>query len=221
MFYGTVPWDPCVTTVIVVDDSSFARALMSGALRDAGITVLATVASASEAMEAAKLHRPEVAVLDLNLGAGPNGIDLAQALRRTDPAIGIVILTTYEDPRLLPIDADSLPLGSLYLIKDALTDIQMLVDAVGASLDTSRRLRIIDPPLSDRLTDAQADTLRMVAEGLTNAEIARQRGISERTVENTIGRIALRFGIQTSTTSNLRVKLAGVFQSMTGGNVSG
>lgn len=61
----------------------------------------------------------------------------------------------------------------------------------------------------------------MVAEGLTNAEIARQRGISERTVENTIGRIALRFGIQTSTTSNLRVKLAGVFQSMTGGNVSG
>ena len=132
-----------------------------------------------------------------------------------------MILTTYEDPRLLPIDADSLPLGSLYLIKDALTDIQMLVDAVGASLDTSRRLRIIDPPLSDRLTDAQADTLRMVAEGLTNAEIARQRGISERTVENTIGRIALRFGIQTSTTSNLRVKLAGVFQSMTGGNVSG
>jgi len=221
MLSGRVAQELCVTTVLVVDDSGFARALISGALRDAGMTVLATVASASEAVEAARAHHPEVAVLDLNLGTGPNGIDLAQALRRANPLIGIVILTTYEDPRLLPIDADSLPLGSLYLIKDALTDIQMLVDAVDTSLDTSRRQRITDPPLSDRLTDAQADTLRMVAQGLTNAEIARQRGISERTVENTIGRIALRFGIQTSPTSNLRVKLARIFQSMTGGNVSG
>ena len=163
-----------LTTVLVVDDSDFARTLITGALCAAGFDVVAVSASASEAMSASKLHHPEVAVLDLNLGAGPNGIDLARALRRSDPAIGIVILTTYEDPRLLPIEPDSLPLGSHYLVKDSLTDIQLLVDAMTASLDQSRRQFITDPPLSDRLSDAQADTLRMVAEGLSNAEIARK-----------------------------------------------
>jgi DNA-binding NarL/FixJ family response regulator len=218
-FYGNTAHGRGMTSVLVVDDSDFARTLISGALRDAGLDVVAVVATASEAMSAAKVHLPEAAVLDLNLGVGPNGIDLAQALRRAVPSIGIVILTTYEDPRLLPIDTDSLPLGSVYLVKDSLADIRVLVDAVASSVSDAHRQRITDPPLSDRLTDAQADTLRMVAEGLSNAEIARQRGISERTVENTIGRIALRFGIQQSPDTNLRVKLVRVFQSMTGGSL--
>ena len=219
LFVGATDDVRGMTTVLVVDDGEFARTLISGALRDAGLDVVAVVASASEAMSAARLHHPEAAVLDLNLGVGPNGIDLAQGLRRAVPSIGIVILTTYEDPRLLPIDADSLPLGSVYLVKDSLTDIRVLVDAVASSVSDSHRHRITDPPLTDRLTDSQADTLRMVAEGLSNAEIARQRGISERTVENTIGRIALRFGIQQSPDTNLRVKLVRVFHSMTGGSL--
>jgi DNA-binding NarL/FixJ family response regulator len=207
-----------MTSVIVVDDSEFARTLLAGSLSEAGLDVVSAVATAGEAVRAAKEHRPGSALLDLNLGPGPNGIDLAQALRRIDPAIGIVILTTYEDPRLLPVDVDSLPLGSVYLIKDSVSDIQVLVDAVDRSVDQVSRMRISDPPLSRNLTDAQADVLRMIAEGLSNAEIARRRGVSERTVENTIGRIALRFGLQQSPDSNLRVKLVRAYLSLTAGN---
>jgi DNA-binding NarL/FixJ family response regulator len=207
-----------MTSVLVVDDSDFARTLISGALRDAGLDVVAVVATASEAMSAAKLHLPEAAVLDLNLGVGPNGIDLALALRRAVPSIGIVILTTYEDPRLLPVDTESLPLGSVYVIKDSVTDVQALVEAVDRSIDGASRMLITDPPISPQLTDAQADVLRLIAEGMSNAEIARRRGVSERTVENTIGRIALRFGLQQSPDSNLRVKLVRAYQALTAGN---
>jgi DNA-binding NarL/FixJ family response regulator len=58
----------------------------------------------------------------------------------------------------------------------------------------------------------------MIAEGMSNAEIARRRGVSERTVENTIGRIALRFGLRQTPDSNLRVKLVRAYQSLTAGN---
>ena len=213
-----IPGDEVMTSILVVDDSEFARTLLSGSLIEAGLEVVGAVATAGEAVRAAKEHHPQSALLDLNLGPGPNGIDLAQALRRIDPAIGIVILTTYEDPRLLPVDTDSLPLGRVYVIKDSVTDVQVLVDAVDRSIDGASRMLITDPPISPQLTDAQADVLRLIAEGMSNAEIARRRGVSERTVENTIGRIALRFGLQQSPDSNLRVKLVRAYQALTAGN---
>ena len=207
-----------MTSILVVDDSEFARTLLTGSLSEAGLEVVGAVATAGEAVLAVREHHPQAGLLDLNLGPGPNGIDLAQALRRIDPAIGIVILTTYEDPRLLPVDTESLPLGSVYVIKDSVTDVQLLVDAVDRSIDGGRRMHITDPPTSRQLTDAQADVLRLIAEGLSNAEIARRRGVSERTVENTIGRITLRFGLHQSPDSNLRVKLVRAYQSLTAGN---
>jgi DNA-binding NarL/FixJ family response regulator len=213
-----MPGGEVMTSILIVDDSEFARTLLAGSLSEAGLEVVSAVATAGEAVLAAREHQPHSALLDLNLGPGPNGIDLAQALRRIDPAVGIVILTTYEDPRLLPVDTESLPLGSVYVIKDSVTDIQVLVDAVDRSIDGASRMRISDPPTSRELTDAQADVLRMIAEGMSNAEIARRRGVSERTVENTIGRIALRFGLRQSPDSNLRVKLVRAYQSLTAGN---
>lgn len=213
-----IPGGEVMTSILVVDDSEFARTLLAGSLSEAGLDVVGAVATAGEAVLAAREHQPQSVLLDLNLGPGPNGIDLAQALRRIDHAIGVVILTTYEDPRLLPVDTESLPLGSVYVIKDSVTDIQVLVDAVERSIDGASRMLISDPPTSRQLTDTQADVLRMIAEGLSNAEIARRRGVSERTVENTIGRIALRFGLHQSPDSNLRVKLVRAYQALTAGN---
>ena len=65
-----------------------------------------------------------------SLGPGPNGIDLANQLRKFQPQIGIVLLTAFLDPTQLKKRISELPKGSTYLIKHDVVDIQVLIDAI-------------------------------------------------------------------------------------------
>ena len=82
--------------LILVEDDAFTRATLGDALAHQGFDVKARVAIAAEALAAQKECDPQVAVLDLDLGIGPTGIDVAIALRSRNPKIGIVFLTTYK-----------------------------------------------------------------------------------------------------------------------------
>jgi len=88
-------------SVLVVEDDSFVRATVATALRFHEFDVVASVGNALEAMEEFRQHLPDVALLDLDLGQGPTGADLAVGMRRIQPEVGIVFLTSFEDPRLL------------------------------------------------------------------------------------------------------------------------
>ena len=78
--------------LILVEDDAFTRATLGDALILQGFDVKARVATAAEALAAQEEHAPQVAVLDLDLGIGPTGIDVAIALRSKNPQIGIVFL---------------------------------------------------------------------------------------------------------------------------------
>ena len=95
--------------LILVEDDAFTRATLGDALAHQGFNVKARVATASEALAAQKDFDPQVAVLDLDLGIGPTGIDVAIALRSNNPKIGIGFLTTYKDPRLIESNLPNLP----------------------------------------------------------------------------------------------------------------
>ena len=84
---------------LVVEDDGLTRTSVAAALRLQGLDVVGEADSASTAVQIAREKNPDVAVLDLDLGSGPNGGDIAIALRRLNPAIGIVVLTTYDSPR--------------------------------------------------------------------------------------------------------------------------
>ena len=103
--------------LILVEDDAFTRATLGDALAHQGFDVKARVATAAEALAAQKECDPQVAVLDLDLGIGPTGIDVAIALRSRNPKIGIIFLTTYKDPRLIESNLPSLPEGAIYLNK--------------------------------------------------------------------------------------------------------
>jgi DNA-binding NarL/FixJ family response regulator len=77
------------------------------------------------------------------------------------------------------------------------------------------------PGIADNFTDSQLSIMRAVAEGLTNAEIARRRNVSERAVEQMMRRIAQRLGLHSSDASsfNQRVQITRAYLEMTG-NVS-
>jgi DNA-binding NarL/FixJ family response regulator len=197
------------TRVLVVDDHSFALGTLTAALAGRGIDVRGA-ATARDALALGIESRPSVALLDLDLGAGPTGIDLAHALRRALPAIGICILTGYRDPRLAGSGIPVLPIGSVYLCKADFTNIDNLIATI---------TRLEHAPLSRRnplhgatgptvaLTDMQMEVLLFVGEGATTAEIAERRGVSTSAVEQTIARICERLDIPKKSPGNQRVQL--------------
>ncbi len=120
--------------VMMVEDDEFTRSTIKTALINKGMDIVFDTASVKEAMEYARNNRPEVAVLDYNLGKGPNGIDLANQLRRIQPDIAIVLLTAFLDPAQLDKRIAELPEGSRYLIKHSVTKIDVLIEEINQAL---------------------------------------------------------------------------------------
>lgn len=118
------------TRILIIEDDELTRTTIESALSKQGLDVLLSTASVSEALNFAKKHRPEAAVIDYNLGKGPNGVDAANGLRKIDPNIGIVLMTAFLNPTQLPTLLSKLPKGSHYLIKHSVTEIGVLVSEI-------------------------------------------------------------------------------------------
>jgi DNA-binding NarL/FixJ family response regulator len=205
-----------VIRAIVVEDDDFTRLMISTALQSQGINIIGQVADAPSALALANELKPEVALLDLHLGSGPTGLDLAVELRRILPKIGIVILTSFEDPRLLNPNLPDPPRGSIYLNKKSVNDTQVLVTALTSSTDSStwnspNSSKIGLPGAIGDLTDVQLETLRLMAQGLSNAEIAKRRFVTEKSVETAIARLAKIMGVESDPSRNQRVHMAKVY----------
>lgn len=206
------------TRVLVVDDHPFALGTLTAALVGRGIDVRAA-GTAREALALAIEARPSVAVVDLDLGAGPTGIDLAHALRKALPAIGICILTGYRDPRLAGTGIPLLPLGAMYVCKADFAGIDNLVTTISmlehAPLTRRSALHGSRGP-TIALTDLQMEVLLLVGEGATTAEIATRRGVTTGAVEQTIARICDRLDIQRNGPGNQRVQLVQALHRLRG-----
>jgi len=198
--------------VLVLEDDPFTRLSLVSALRHFGFSVVAEEADPTNALEKARVSNPEVALLDLHLGKGATGLDVAKELRRVNPRIGIVMLTSFEDPRLLGPSLPPVPKGTVYLTKRSVQNLTLLKHAV---LEAAERavgnVEVEHVSAFGQLSDIQIETLRLVAQGLSNAEIARQRFVKEKSVELTISRVAKSLGILNSPSANQRVHIARVY----------
>lgn len=211
-------------TVGIVEDEAFARTALTTSLRAHGFHVLFDADSAARAVELFRVRRPRVGVIDIHLGRGPSGVDLAHRLRRELPSLGLVFLTSFDEPRLLGTSLPALPSGSVYLAKSSVATIRILLDAVeraatwrpGSVQPSGSHPAVSHPHGLAQLTAAQLETLRLVAAGLSNAEIARRRMVREKAVETTITRIARRLGLEPDAARNQRVHLARVYLRMLG-----
>jgi len=211
-------------SVGVVEDEAFSRMVLTTALRAHGVLVLFDTDGAAEAVEMFRVRRPQVAILDVHLGKGPSGVDLARQVRRDLPGVGLLFLTSFDEPRLLGTSLPELPAGSVYVTKADVSTIGVLLRSIeqaaawthttATSLPTERQRRSAHQ--LDALTDGQLETLRLVAAGYSNAEIARRRVVREKSVELMIRRIAQRLGLEPDAARNQRVHLARVYLRMVG-----
>jgi DNA-binding NarL/FixJ family response regulator len=207
--------------IILIEDDLFTRSTLSALLGHRGFEVVGQTESVEEALMLQELYSPEVALVDLDLGPGPNGIDVAIALRRVNPNIGIVMLTTFIDPRFTGTSNLPLPKGTRFLTKGELNDVSILVTSI---------LQVMRNPLSPSkqlkrsgslLTEGQIEILRLVSEGHTTASIAITRGVSEKSIEATLARIHSSLGLIKTKQLNPRVQLTRAFLSLTGKKPTG
>lgn len=149
--------------VLVLEDDDFTRMTVSALLATLGHEVIGQAGTIVEAIDLARNHRPDVAVVDLDLGVGPTGIDAAHGLRAVHPTVGIVLLSSYADPRLMGKRSRPMPPGSRFVTKQDLADAAMLDEALHASLNDA-----LDPDAfvtSVDLSETQIEIMRLVASG--------------------------------------------------------
>jgi DNA-binding NarL/FixJ family response regulator len=205
-----------IASVLLVEDDVFSRSTLGAALVGSNIEVKGQVAKASEAIRAVTRFSIDIAIVDLDLGPGANGIDVAIALRDINPRIGIIILTSYSDPRVANPNSLSLPKGSRFLTKSSLNDFSVLIQVI---------LELKNQPLSNKngskierveLSENQLSVLQGVAEGLTTKEIANRAGVSEKAIEGTITRLHAMLELPKKPFLNPRVQLARAYFQLSG-----
>jgi len=191
-------------TVIIVDDHRVVRQGVRAFLEThPDITVVAEAASGQEAVHLAARHAPDVMLMDLVM-PGMDGVETTRAVKRTSPRTQVIVLTSYhEDEHIFP----AIRAGAIsYLLKDVAPE--ALADAVRKA---ARGEAVLHPRVAARLiqelhaaretsssataspfaelTERELEVLRLVAQGMSNAAIAEQLVISERTVKSHVSNI--------------------------------
>jgi DNA-binding NarL/FixJ family response regulator len=211
-------------SVLIVEDDALLRELLAVALEQHGF-VVETAATASDARRIFSRGDHDAIVMDVSLGPGPSGFDVAEAILEQAPHTAAVFLTNLPDPRFAERDSQGLPRGVAYLRKSSLTDVQTLVSALdaalrGACVDDYRHDRDPDRPLGN-LTKKQIKVLQLAAAGKSNAQIAEDRGVSVKAVEDTIARAGRALAVHGKEEGNIRVAIVRRFLQETGGSPIG
>ncbi|TCC55362.1 response regulator transcription factor [Kribbella pittospori] len=185
--------------VALVDDHPVVRAGMRALVE--GQEDLSVVGEASDAHSAEQLVaavRPDVVLMDLNLGTGPGGAEVTARLRALPEPPQVLVLTTYDTEAdiMSAIDAGA----SGYLLKDAPPD-----DLFRAIRGTARGQVILAPAIAARLvkrpgptlTEREVEILGLLATGRSNREMARQLFVSEATVKSHLSHIYTKLEVDT------------------------
>lgn len=210
-------------SVVLADDSALFRSGLAALLATAGVDVLAEVPDVPSALAAVERHAPSVAVLDVRMPPThtDEGICAAIELRSRSPEQAVMVLSTYAESewvaRLLSVGADRLG----YMLKDRVDDITALIDALarvaagGTAIDPHVIARLVTHRTRtgglDQLTIRERDVLALMAEGLSNAGIARRLHLALKTVEAHVAAIFTTLGLNPDVDANRRVRAVVAF----------
>jgi len=216
-----------VIRVYLLDDHEVVRRGLREMLeQESDIEVIGESGSAVDAAHRIPALRPDVAVLDGRLPDG-SGIDVCRDIRSVDPTIQALILTSYEDDEAL--FAAIMAGAAGYVLKQIrgtdLIDAIRRVAAGQSLLDPAVTARVLErirrgpeqPDALRNLTDQERKILLLVAEGLTNREIAGRMFLAEKTVKNYVSSLLAKLGLERRTQAAvLAAKLMAEQHSPTG-----
>ena len=207
--------------LLLVEDDQIILTMMSKAVEAEGFKLLGATTNVVSAMESFKKNQPDVAILDIDLGAGPTGIDLANKIRKINHRVGIVFCTSYKDIRFIKNESHYCPPHTILLKKSDIVNLDKVSNAIHEALELVRDADETKPDqLSEKfyknLTTLEIELLAMVASGVSNKNIAKERGISTKSCENAIARLAKKLDIPATENNNQRVLLTRKYFELSG-----
>jgi DNA-binding NarL/FixJ family response regulator len=193
--------------VVVGEDQPLFREGVVHVLQEAGLEVVGVAADADDLVRKATAHAPNLVVADIEMppSLGQDGLRAAQEIRRTLPAVSVLVLSQFLEERyVLDLLADR-PEGAGYLLKDRVADVDSFVDSVrrvargGSVIDAevvgrlvgSRRQR--DP--LETLTRREREVLSLMAEGKSNQGVADTLFVTVAAVERHVTGIFSKLGL--------------------------
>jgi DNA-binding NarL/FixJ family response regulator len=212
---------PPPVRVVIAEDDALLREGIARLLTEAGFDVVGRAGDADDFLRKALAHRPDVAIVDIEMppGRGADGLRAALELRTRLPATGVLVLSGhYEDEYALELIGDS-PEGAGYLLKERVGDVEAFIGAVarvaagGSALDPEvvgrmlGRRRSSGGPL-EQLTEREREVLAQIAEGKSNLGIAEALVVTTAAVEKHVTSIFHKLGIDSTPTDHRRVLAA-------------
>ncbi len=207
--------------VVLADDHAVVRKGIREFLEmGGGVAVVAEASDGLEAMSIIREHRPDVAVLDIQM-PGQSGVEVTRAIRAERLPVGVLVLTAFDDP---PYVKAMLQAGANgYVLKTA--EAHEIVEAVQAVyegqsvLDRTVARKLMsqlsepDAPRIDvdveALTERELEVLRLAAKGLTNKAIGAELSISDRTVQGHLAKIYTKLAAASRTEAVMRAVALG------------
>jgi len=203
--------------VVIGEDDVLLREGIARLLVDAGLDVVAQAGDAEDLLRKGLAHRPDVAIVDIQMPPHhqDDGLRAALELRRRHSDTGILILSQYyEEDYAVELIGDR-PEGVGYLLKERVGDVDAFVDAVervaagGSALDPEVVGRMLgrrrgDGPL-ESLSTRERDVLAAMAEGKSNRGIAEELVVTDAAVEKHITHIFHKLGLGPTPTEHRRV----------------
>jgi len=193
--------------VVIADDETLLREGLARLLSEAGVDVVGTAGTAEELLRRVELTQPDVAIVDIRMPPthADEGLVAAQDIRRSHPAVGVLVLSHYLESHYAMRLLDEHPEHSGYLLKERVKDVAVLVDALEriaegeCVLDPTIVSRLIGRPRVqsplDELTAREREVLALIAEGHSNEGICQKLFLSPKTVETHVRHILLKLGI--------------------------
>lgn len=203
--------------VVIADDETLLREGLARLLGDAGITVVGKAGTADELLRRVSLTRPDVALVDIRMPPThtDEGLVAAGEIRRGHPAVGVLVLSHYVESRYAMRLLEEHPERTGYLLKERVSDIAVLVDALErihegeCVLDPTIVARLVGRPRDEspleELTEREREVLSLMAEGHSNEGICHRLFLSPKTVETHVRHILLKLGIGETSEYHRRV----------------
>jgi DNA-binding NarL/FixJ family response regulator len=180
--------------VVIAEDAVLLREGLAGLLEDAGHSVVARVGDGEALLAVVAEHDPDLAIVDVRMPPTyeDEGMRAAVEIRKLHPHTGVLVLSQQVESRFA-VELVGSEGGFGYLLKDRVLDVAEFLDAAervsrgGSALDPEVVKQLLSPPqggdpLAD-LTPREREVLALVAEGRSNASIAKELWLTEKTVE--------------------------------------
>jgi DNA-binding NarL/FixJ family response regulator len=202
--------------VVIAEDTALLREGLAGLLTDSGHEVVAKVGDATALLAAVEEHEPDLAVIDVRMPPdySDEGLVAAVRIRERHPTTGVLVLSQHIETRH-SVELLGSGDGFGYLLKDRVLDVEDFLEAAervargGSALDPAVVAALVTPATRDdplrELTPREREVLGLIAEGRSNASIARRLWLTEKTVETHVRSILMKLGVAANVDDNRRV----------------